>query len=111
MNAKKIVEDLLEVVDMLMPGVGKIAIQDYALLNNAPIEAKKFLEQQISTPDPTLKADPQASFWFPVVLKAAETFRDYEKLHRAKGTEDGLRKAERNREMAEDLETLLGGGK
>lgn len=41
------------------------------------------------------------------VEKAAKKFRFYEGQHRAKGTEDGAVKAETNRQMAEELETLL----
>jgi hypothetical protein len=37
---------------------------------------------------------------------AAITFRKYEKLHRAKGTEDSNLKAEVNRHHAEQLEAL-----
>lgn len=41
--------------------------------------------------------------------ECAETFRDYEQQHRAKGTAVGTAKAERNREMAEKCEALVNG--
>lgn len=37
---------------------------------------------------------------------ASETFRYYEECHRAKGTNDGHEKAERNRKLAEQIEAL-----
>ena len=40
--------------------------------------------------------------------KAASTFRKYEELHRAKGTDDALAKAESNAALAEIMETALG---
>lgn len=36
--------DLLQVVNMLMPGVRYIALQNYALLNEAPIKAQELLD-------------------------------------------------------------------
>ena len=40
-----IIEDLLRVIDMLMPGIRFIAVQDYALLNDAQIRAKQWLKE------------------------------------------------------------------
>lgn len=40
------------------------------------------------------------------IQQSAITFRKYEKLHRAKGTDDGNFKAEVNRQHAEMLEGL-----
>lgn len=37
------VESLLKLVSDLMPGVAHIALQDYALLNDAPIAARKLV--------------------------------------------------------------------
>ena len=39
--------------------------------------------------------------------EAAQLLRNYEKLHRAKGTEDGLIKADRNRAWAEQFEATI----
>ena len=39
--------------------------------------------------------------------EAAQLLRNYEKLHREKGTEDGLIKADRNRAWAEQFEATL----
>jgi hypothetical protein len=36
--------DMLEVQDMLMPGVKHIAVKDYALLNDAPLTARRLLD-------------------------------------------------------------------
>jgi hypothetical protein len=36
-------ERLLAVIDELMPGVGAIAVKDYAELNDAPIAARKVI--------------------------------------------------------------------
>lgn len=41
-----VIEELLRVIDMLMPGVGAIAVNDYALINEAPIRARRWLEAQ-----------------------------------------------------------------
>jgi len=41
------------------------------------------------------------------LAQAGATFRHYEDCHREKGTEDGNRKAERNRIMAENIEAVL----
>lgn len=38
---------------------------------------------------------------------AASTFRHYERLHRAKGTEEGIAKAEANANHAADIEALI----
>lgn len=40
---RAIVTDLLKVIDMLMPGVGQLAIEDYRLLNEAPLRAREWL--------------------------------------------------------------------
>lgn len=40
---RRIVTDLLKVIDMLMPGVGQLAIEDYKLLNEAPLRAREWL--------------------------------------------------------------------
>lgn len=37
----KALEKLLRAYDSLMPGLAHIAVQDYALINEAPIEARK----------------------------------------------------------------------
>lgn len=37
--------DMRRLVDMLMPGVGSIAIQDYQLLNEAPMRAGKLVAE------------------------------------------------------------------
>lgn len=42
-ECQKVVQDLLDVIDMLMPGVRHIAIQDYQKLNEAPIAARELL--------------------------------------------------------------------
>ena len=47
---RKIIEDLLKVVDMLMPGVKHIALQDYKLLNDAPVAARAYLKRDIAVP-------------------------------------------------------------
>lgn len=39
--------------------------------------------------------------------QAAQKFREYEALHRAKGTEESLAKAEVNEQMARTLEETL----
>lgn len=39
----KVLSDLLRSHEALMPGVRFIALQDYALLNDAPIEAKRLI--------------------------------------------------------------------
>lgn len=41
-----LVRDLLKVIDMLMPGVGAIAVSDYALLNDAQVRARAWLASQ-----------------------------------------------------------------
>lgn len=43
--------DMQRVVGMLMPGATKIAIQDYQLLNEAPIKAAKLVSQIGSSTD------------------------------------------------------------
>ena len=35
--------DMLRVYEMLMPGIAYISVQDYALVNEAPIRARKAL--------------------------------------------------------------------
>jgi hypothetical protein len=42
---KQIVRDLLRVIDMLMPGIGAIAVPDYKLVNEAPIRAYRWLNE------------------------------------------------------------------
>jgi hypothetical protein len=37
-------EEMLSVYEMLMPGIRHIAVQDYRLVNEAPIRARKALE-------------------------------------------------------------------
>lgn len=41
-----IIADLLRVIEMLMPGVKYIAVEDYALLNDAPLRARRWLDQR-----------------------------------------------------------------
>lgn len=41
------------------------------------------------------------------LVEAAQLLRNYEKLHREKGTEDGLIKAERNKAWAEQFEATI----
>lgn len=36
-------KDLLRAYEMLMPGIAHIAVSDYALINEAPIKARKAL--------------------------------------------------------------------
>jgi hypothetical protein len=42
---RKVVKRLLAVIDALMPGARHIAIQDYAELNNAQVDARKLIEK------------------------------------------------------------------
>ena len=39
------VKDLLRAFDQLMPGLAHIAVQDYAILNTAPIRARQAIEK------------------------------------------------------------------
>ena len=39
----KALRDLLKAYDSLMPGIAYIAVQDYEIINRAPIEARKAL--------------------------------------------------------------------
>ena len=41
------------------------------------------------------------------LVEAAQLLRNYEKLHREKGTEDGLIKADRNKAWAEQFEATI----
>lgn len=41
-----IVRDLMKVIEMLMPGARYIALQDYALLNDAQVNARRWLLEQ-----------------------------------------------------------------
>jgi hypothetical protein len=41
----KALEKLLRAYEMLMPGIVHIAVQDYALINDAPREARKALAE------------------------------------------------------------------
>lgn len=44
-EAAEALRGLQKVVDMLIPGASKIAIQDYQLLNEAPVNAAKLLQK------------------------------------------------------------------
>lgn len=44
-DVRQALTDLLRVIDMLMPGVRYIAVQDYAALNDVPIAARKLLQR------------------------------------------------------------------
>jgi len=39
------IENLLKLVDMLMPGLRHIAVDDYALVNEAPIKARALIAE------------------------------------------------------------------
>ena len=52
-----LVADLLKVIDMLMPGVGAIAVEDYALLTDAPLRARAWLAAQPMPYDKTFGDD------------------------------------------------------
>ena len=41
---RKAGEKLLEAYEMIFPGIKHIAIQDYALINDAPIEMRKAIK-------------------------------------------------------------------
>ena len=41
----QIVEDLLKVIDVLMPGIGGLALQDYKTINDAPLKAREWLKE------------------------------------------------------------------
>ena len=49
LETAQIVADLLRVVDMLMPGVRYIAIQDYGVLNDAQVRAREWLRARGET--------------------------------------------------------------
>lgn len=38
------IRELLQVIEMLMPGIGHIPVKDYALVNEAPGRAKKLID-------------------------------------------------------------------
>lgn len=42
---KKAAEDLLKAYDMLLPGIKHIAVQDYALINMAPFNMRRLIEE------------------------------------------------------------------
>lgn len=44
-EAAEALRGMQKVVDMLMPGAAKIAIQDYQLLNEAPVNAANLLQK------------------------------------------------------------------
>lgn len=46
-----------------------------------------------------------------VLTEAAQTFRQYEDIHRAKGTDDGLLKARRNADIADRCDAAIAAGK
>jgi len=47
-DTKKVIEDLLRVIEDLMPGVRHLALQDYAILNDAPLAAREHLAEMES---------------------------------------------------------------
>lgn len=46
MNESKIIRNLTEIIDEVLPQMGKIVLQDYARLNNTLIAARKFLANE-----------------------------------------------------------------
>lgn len=44
-HVAKTIEDLLKVIEMLMPGVRHLALQDYQILNEAPMRATRLVKQ------------------------------------------------------------------
>lgn len=45
LTANAIIRDLLKAVEMLMPGLRYIPVESYQILNDAPIRAREFLQE------------------------------------------------------------------
>jgi hypothetical protein len=57
--------DLLKAYDMLMPGIRYIAVPDYALINEAPINARKALDREFPSGTCDVHTGPHSYFRLP----------------------------------------------